>query len=724
MRIEQYFLMTNYSLWEVILNGDSPPPTRIVDGVVQIVAPTTVEQMLAKKNELKARGNLLMALPDKHQLKFNIHKDANQLEILGETISQEDINLKFLRSLPSEWKTHTLIWRNKADLEEQSLDDLFNNLKIYEAEVKGSSTSSQNIQNIAFVSSNNTDNTNESVNVVPGVSTASPKAKVSTLPNVDSLSDVVIYSFFASQSINPQLDNEDLKQTDPDDLEEMDLKWQMAMLTIRATRECRSPRENINKEVTRRTVIVEAHQVLQDQIMSQESANRETKKQENDRYKTGEGYHTVPPLYTGNLLPPKPDLVFTNDTNASESLANVINVESSKHKTSKDKSKTHRPDAPIIEDWISDSEDETKIESVPKQREPSFVNSTEHVKTSSESVKKIKDNKQVENLRPIYQKSIEFKEIDGGYVAFGGKSKGGKISGKGKIKTGKLDFDDVYFFMKLKFNLFSVSQMLLVTKPNDKTPYELLLSRSPSIGFMRPFGCSVTILNTLDPLEKFNGKADEGFLVGYSVNCKAFRVFNSKTRIVQETLHINFLENKPNVARIRPKWLFDIDTLTMSMNYQPVVAGNQPNDNAGIKENLDADDNVVDDAFEVNENENDAHDLSADFEEFSINSTYMVNAVSEPVNAARLNPTNSTTNFDTASLSVNVVSPNFRNARQSLFVDPSKYLDDPNMPEFEDIVYSDNEEDVGAEANLSNMETNIHVSPIPTTRVHKAHHVN
>nr|GEW81981.1 retrovirus-related Pol polyprotein from transposon TNT 1-94 [Tanacetum cinerariifolium] len=79
MRIEQYFLMTDYSLWEVILNGDSPTPTIIVNRVVQSVAPTTAEQRLAKKNELKSRGTLLMALPDKHQLKFNIHKDAKTL---------------------------------------------------------------------------------------------------------------------------------------------------------------------------------------------------------------------------------------------------------------------------------------------------------------------------------------------------------------------------------------------------------------------------------------------------------------------------------------------------------------------------------------------------------------------------------------------------------------------------------------------------------------------
>nr|GFC60795.1 retrovirus-related Pol polyprotein from transposon TNT 1-94 [Tanacetum cinerariifolium] len=114
--------------------------------------------------------------------------------------------------------------------------------------------------------------------------------------------------------------------------------------------------------------------------------------------------------------------------------------------------------------------------------------------------------------------------------------------------------------------------------------YELLHGRLPSIGFMRPFGCHVTILNTLDPLDKFQGKVDEGFLVGYSVCSKAFRVFNSRTRIVQETLHVNFIENKPNVAGSGPAWLFDIDSLSHAMNYHPVLAENQTNFNAGFQD--------------------------------------------------------------------------------------------------------------------------------------------
>nr|GEX22026.1 ribonuclease H-like domain-containing protein [Tanacetum cinerariifolium] len=249
----------------VILNGNSPVPTRIVEGVVQPVAPTTVEHKLARKNELKARGTLLMALPDKHQLKFNSHKDAktlmeaiemrfggnaetkkvqktllkqqfenfsgsnsesldqihdrlqklvSQLEIHGVSLSQEDVNLKFLRNLLSEWKTHTLIWRNKTDLEDKSLDDLFNSLKIYESEVKHSSSTATDSHILAFVSSTSIDSTTDSVSAAVNVSAVGVKLTAATLPNVDSLSNVVIYSFFASQSSSPQFDNEDLKQID------------------------------------------------------------------------------------------------------------------------------------------------------------------------------------------------------------------------------------------------------------------------------------------------------------------------------------------------------------------------------------------------------------------------------------------------------------------------------------------------------------------------------
>ncbi|GJV59908.1 putative ribonuclease H-like domain-containing protein [Tanacetum coccineum] len=132
-----------------------------------------------------------------------------------------------------------------------------------------------------------------------------------------------------------------------------------------------------------------------------------------------------------------------------------------------------------------------------------------------------------------------------------------------------------------------VQNRVLVIKPYNKTPYELFLGRKPALSFMRPFGCPVTILNTLDHLGKFDEKSDDGFFIGYSINSKAFRVFNTRTRFVEEKLHINLLENKPNVAGTKPNWMFDIDTLTMSMNYQPVFTGNQTNGNSSTNTNFD-----------------------------------------------------------------------------------------------------------------------------------------
>nr|GEU80692.1 putative ribonuclease H-like domain-containing protein [Tanacetum cinerariifolium] len=1069
---------------EVILNGDSPTPTKIVDGVVQVIAPTTTKQRLAKKNELKERITLLMALPDKHQLKFNIHKDAkslmkaikkrfggnkktkkvqktllkqqyenfsgtsskildqihdrlqkliSQLDILGKSISHEDINLKFLISLPSKWKTHTLIWRNKADLEEQSLDDLFKNLKIYKAKVKSSSPTSHNTQNIAFVSLN-TDSTNELVSAVTSVFAASSKAQVSTLLNVDKFSDDVIYSF----------------------LEEMDIKWQMAILTMRAmrflqrtrrnlgangttairfdmskvkcynchrrchfARECRSPMDKRNKDTPRRIIPVEAstYSVLvyqYDRVGSYNCSFQANEKPTNyalmaftssgsssssddsvptsqvhDRYKSGEGYHDVPPPYNGTFMPSKPDFVFHDALPASETVPNMkmvqkpvwnhamrVNHQNSARMTHPYSNRHVVPTAVltrsrlvslnavrpvtivVLKSTVKSSRPVKHVVNkahTPIRRHidhrPASTNSNFNQKVTTVKVKKVNVVKGtkgnwvwkpkctvLDHVSRLTSASTILKQFD--YTDTLGRSKnpkGGKITGKGKIKTGKLDFDDVYFVKEHKFNLFSVSQMcdkknsvlftdtecvilssdfklpdenhvlLKVPRENNmynvdlknvvpsrdltclfakatldesnlwhrrlghinfktmnklvkgnlvrglplkifennhtcvsckkgkqhrssckskpvssvsyplqrlymdlfrptfvkslnKKSYSLVVtddySRFSWVFFLATKDETSTILKTFitgiksqinhrvkiircdnrtefkyHDLNQFCGmkgikrefsvarthqqnrvaerknralidtartilvdsllpipfwaEADEGFLVGYSVNSKAFRVFNSRTSIIQETLHINFLENQPNVAGSGPKWLFDINTLSQSMNYQPVVAGNQPNHSAD-PQNIDADA-----AFDIKENEIEVHvspsssdkpkkhdeydkrkakgkspvylssgvkDLSDEFEEFSINTT---------------------NRFNVASRSDNVVSPKFEIGGKSSFVDPSQYLDDPDMPALEYIVYLDDEEDVGAEVDFSNLETNISVSPLPTTIVHK-----
>ncbi|GJV84959.1 hypothetical protein Tco_1524857 [Tanacetum coccineum] len=140
-----------------------------------------------------------------------LQKLISQLEIHGESISQEDMNQKFLRSLSPEWNTHTIVWRNNPEIDTLSLDDLYKNLKIYEPDVKGTSSSSTNIQNIAFVSSNSTSSTNGVVNTAHGATTASTHATAVNSTTIDNLSDAVIYAFFASQPNSPQLDNEDLQ---------------------------------------------------------------------------------------------------------------------------------------------------------------------------------------------------------------------------------------------------------------------------------------------------------------------------------------------------------------------------------------------------------------------------------------------------------------------------------------------------------------------------------
>ncbi|GKA35282.1 putative ribonuclease H-like domain-containing protein [Tanacetum coccineum] len=312
---------------------------------------------------------------------------------------------------------------------------------------------------------------------------------------------------------------------------------------------------------------------------------------------------------------------------------------------------------PVIEDWNSDDESEGN----PQQKEY--------------KEKGVIDSGCSRHMTGNKCYLSEYEDFNGGFISFGdGK---GRISRKGKIKTGTLDFDNVFFLAtkdeisgilntfitkienqldyKVKFirsdngtefknsvmnqfckmkgirREFSVARTprqngvaerknrtlieaartmlvdsklpttfwaeavniacyvlnrVLIIKPHTKTPYELIHGRTPLIDFIKPFGCPITILNTKDHIGMFDGKVDEGFFVGYSVVSKAMRVFNKRTRIVEETLNIRFLENAPNVIGNRPDWIFDVDSLTISMNFVPVIAGNQTNGITRTRDNI------------------------------------------------------------------------------------------------------------------------------------------
>nr|GEZ74484.1 ribonuclease H-like domain-containing protein [Tanacetum cinerariifolium] len=220
-----------------------------------IPGPVTTEEKAQKKNEVKGRSMLLMALLNEHLMTFNQYKDAKTLfaaiEIrfggneatkktqktlikkLYENFS-EDLNLKFLRSLPSEWNTYVVVWRNKSDLDTMSIDDLYDNFKIVEQEVKGTACSDSSSQNMAFVTSPSTNSTNE-VSTTYEVSTASTQSSTaSTKVSTANLIDATVYAFLSNKSNGSQLVHEDVEQIHEDDLEEMDLKWQLALLSMRA----------------------------------------------------------------------------------------------------------------------------------------------------------------------------------------------------------------------------------------------------------------------------------------------------------------------------------------------------------------------------------------------------------------------------------------------------------------------------------------------------------
>nr|GEV82595.1 retrovirus-related Pol polyprotein from transposon TNT 1-94 [Tanacetum cinerariifolium] len=782
MRIEQYFLMTDYSLWEVILNGDSPVFTRIVKGVVQPVAPIIVEQKLARKNELKVRGTLVMALPDKHQLKFNSHKDAktlmeaiekcfggntetkkvqktlmkqqfenfsgsssegldqihdrlqklvSQLKIHGVSLSQEDVNLKFLRSLPSEWKTHTLIWRNNTDLEDKSLDDLFNSLKIYESERR-------NLQTLLVAFSSSSSNS----------SSDNEKAGLGYNSQVFTKATFDCDNYYSSES--------DCDNWPPSNLYDRHSgQLFQAPILIASIVPLRS---NPHSKGSRRTqkacfVCKSVDHLIKDcdfhakKLAHITYASRDIHKQYAPVNHSKLPLHKIP-----TAAPPQSQSVLTTAARTVSAVKPIFSMTRPKlasRAVSKSKSplRRHLPRHPSLN----------------PRNSPLRVTAAKASTGNPQQALKDKgviDSRCSRHMTGNMSYLSKFEELNGGYVAFGGNPKSGKITGKvshkcvtrrivffftnteclvlssdfklpdasqlmlrvprennmynvnlrnivpsgdltclfskaildesnlwhrrlghvnfktiNKLVKGNLvrglptkvftndnscvackkgkqhkascksktissvdqplfrihidlfgptfvkslskksyclfiindysRFSWVFFlaskdettpvlktfiiglenllslkvkvircdngteFQNSDLNKFCglkgikrefsaeavntacyVQNRVLVTKPHHKTPYELLHGRLPSIGFMRPFSCPVTILNTLDHLGKIQRKVNEGFFVGYSVYSSG------------------------------PAWLFDIDSLTRTMNYHQVIAENQTNSHA------------------------------------------------------------------------------------------------------------------------------------------------
>ncbi|GJR59372.1 hypothetical protein Tco_1501534 [Tanacetum coccineum] len=367
--------MMDYSLWEVIENGNAPQIKKVVETTI---ASATAEEKTQRRLELKARSTLLMGIPNEHQLKFNSIKYAkswlscclrevldqtfdrlqnliSQLEIHSESISQDDVNQKFLSSLSPEWNTHTIVWRNKPEIDTLSLDDLYNNLKIYEPEVKGTSSSSTNTQNVAFVSSNSTNSTNGAVNTAHGATTASTQATAvnSTLKKtIDNLKRLwltrgkeilkentgrEVFCEWPLRNLENKIGEHNKGYasgtTTSNDLILCDglgdYDWSDQAEEEQNEQLLKDLRTSKINAITYKTTLesVEARLLVykKNKFVYEEDVKLTVEKLENsskslsklidcqivDKCKTGLGYNAVPPPYTRNFMPPKLDLSFS-----------------------------------------------------------------------------------------------------------------------------------------------------------------------------------------------------------------------------------------------------------------------------------------------------------------------------------------------------------------------------------------------------------------------------
>ncbi|GJY61044.1 putative ribonuclease H-like domain-containing protein [Tanacetum coccineum] len=524
LRIEQYFQIQDYALWGVIDNGNSFKPTARTttnaDGTSTSMIPGTVttEEKTQKKNDVKARSMLLMELPNEYLLTFNQYKDAktlvvaiqirfggndatkntqktllkqmyenfnapsiesldsifnrlqkivSQLAILGENISQEDLNFKFLRSLPSEWNTHVVVWRNKPDLDSMSFDDLYNNFKIVKQEVKRTATSSisSSSQNMAFVSSPSSINKVNTANVQ--VSTA--KSSVSNDSTVDStanLSDANVYAFLANQPNGSQLVYEDLEQIHEDDLKEMDLKCQLALLSMRARRYY----QRTGKKIT---------------INGSDTAGY-------DKFKVEcFNYHKMGHFARECKSPRNQESRPRNHDNGNinqDSSRRTMNLEetSSKVMVAIDGSGF---------DWSFMAEEEVTTNMALMAFSNSEVyNDKTFSNTCLKSFEALKT--QLDNFR------VEFNKSEFNLATY---------------KRGLASVEEQLIFYKKNEVMFSDQiNKVIIVKPHNKIPYDMFRGRTPTLNFIKPFGSHVSILNTLD-LGKFDGKSDDGFFVRYSL---------------------------------------------------------------------------------------------------------------------------------------------------------------------------------------------------------------
>ncbi|GJZ94722.1 ribonuclease H-like domain-containing protein [Tanacetum coccineum] len=258
-----YLEYIDNEVWKVIQNGNSKKRISTgKDGIVRVLSPVTAAEIQVVEKERNATNILLMAIPKEHiedcmewrckRDLFEAFKISNseglekgydrfqqllsQLEAHGAEVSTEDANHKFLRSLPSAWSNLAMTMRTNPEIDNLSIDDLYNNLRVFEQEIQGASKTSSSAQNVAFVSQSKSSTNKVKSGFTGAYSTCTPSTSSTNVPEKEVLAgfaDEVIYSLFAKQTEDLDLLHEDLEQIDDVDIEEMDINWQIAMIAIR-----------------------------------------------------------------------------------------------------------------------------------------------------------------------------------------------------------------------------------------------------------------------------------------------------------------------------------------------------------------------------------------------------------------------------------------------------------------------------------------------------------
>nr|GEU84211.1 hypothetical protein [Tanacetum cinerariifolium] len=792
--------MIDYALWDVIENGEILPKTKIMKGLIIEMPITTAEEKAQRRLEVKARSTLMMGISNEHLLKFSSIKDAKKLmEAVEKIFCGNAATRKTQRNLlKQQYENFTAPSSEMLDQTFNRLQKIVSQLELLEEKLSQEDDNQKLLRTFVSSSNNNTSSTNGAVNTAHGLSTASTQVDAAYSTNIDNLSDAVICAFFASQPNSPQF-VKDLQQIHPDDMEEMDLRWQIAMLTMRAKRghfakECKALRnqDNKNKESSRRSVLVKISTSISlvscdglgeydwsDQaeewpnyvLMAFSSSSSDSKIVDNCKKGLGyENYNAFIPPYVENFISLTPDLSFTSlDEFANESVVENCKAMSSEEGpkgnlgrglpsklfendqtcVARQKGKQHslflkkKMYCLVATDdysrftWVFFLATKDETSGIVK----SFVTRIENL--VNHKVKVIRCDNGTELKNKEMNQFIEMKGIFRQFSVARTPQQNEDVERRNRtlIEAARFMLADsklpTTFWAEAVSTACYEQNRVSVIKPHNKTPYELFHGRTPTLSFMRPFGYLVTILNTIYHLGKFNGKFDEDLFVGYSLNSKAFRVFNSRTRIVKENLHIRFSESTPNVVGSGPDWLFNINALTRTMNYEPIVIGTQSNGFAGTKASDNAgqarketepvknyiflplwsvdlpfsydpksshDDGskpLSDNGNKVDEDPRKENEYNDQEKEDIVNNTNNVNTVSSTVNIAGINR-------------VNVIDENIS----------IKLQFDLNMPALEDVSIFDflkDDEDYGAVAEMNNLDTTIQVSPIPTTRIHKDH---